>query len=214
MVDRDQRTKGHVAHPTRMHEPSLLLTDLYEFSMLEAYAAHGMAETAVFEVFVRKLPAGRGFLMAAGLAQVVDFLETMRLTSDELGWLGAPGMFSPAFVEGLADLYFTGDVDAMPEGTPFFPDEPVLRVVAPLRQAQLVETRLINLAHFQTIIASKAARMVLAVPGKLALCAAPLRLAQRAAIGSKPGGIELDQCFCAPGRMVLSLSRGGTKLCL
>jgi len=107
MVDRDQRTKGHVAHPTRMHEPSLLLTDLYEFSMLEAYAAHGMAETAVLEVFVRKLPAGRGFLMAAGLAQVVDFLETMRFSSHELGWLGASGMFSPAFVEGLADLYFT-----------------------------------------------------------------------------------------------------------
>ena len=166
MVDRDQGTKGHVAHPARMREPSLLLTDLYELSMLEAYAAHGMAETAVFELFVRKLPAGRGFLMAAGLELVVDFLETMRFTPDELAWLGASGMFSPAFIEGLADLRFTGDVDAMPEGTPFFPDEPVLRIVAPLPQAQLVETRLINLIHFQTIIASKAARMVLAAPGK------------------------------------------------
>ena len=92
MVDRDQGTKGHVAHPARMHEPSLLLTDLDELSMLEAYAGHGMAETAVFELFVRKLPAGRGFLMAAGLEQVVDFLETMRFTPDELGWLGASGM--------------------------------------------------------------------------------------------------------------------------
>ena len=153
-------------HPARMHEPGLLLTDLYELSMLEAYAAHGMAETAVFELFVRKLPPRRGFLMAAGLEQVVDFLETMRFTPDELAWLGASGMFSPAFIEGLADLRFTGDVDAMPEGTPFFPDEPVLRVVAQLPQAQLVETRLINLMHFQTIIASKAARMVLAAPGK------------------------------------------------
>ncbi len=149
-----------------MLEQSLLLTDLYELSMLEAYAAHGMAETAVFELFVRKLPPERGFLMAAGLEQAVQFLEAMRFTPDELAWLQASCMFSPAFLDGLKDLRFTGDVDAMPEGTVFFPDEPVLRVTAPLPQAQLVETRLINLVHFQTVIASKAARMVLAAPGK------------------------------------------------
>jgi nicotinate phosphoribosyltransferase len=149
-----------------MSEQSLLLTDLYELSMLEAYAAHGMAETAVFELFVRKLPPERGFLMAAGLEQVVEFLETMRFTADELAWLRASGMFSSGFVDGLAELRFTGDVDAIPEGTVFFPDEPVLRVTASLPQAQLVETRIMNLVHFQTIIASKAARMVLAAPGK------------------------------------------------
>ena len=149
-----------------MSGQSLLLTDLYELSMLEAYAAHGMIETAVFELFVRKLPAGRGFLMAAGLEQAVAFLEAMRFTPDELAWLRASGMFSPAFVDSLAGLRFTGDVDAMPEGTVFFPNEPVLRVTAPLPQAQLVETRLINLVHFQTIIASKAARIVLAAPGR------------------------------------------------
>ena len=149
-----------------MTEQSLLLTDLYELSMLEAYAAHGMAETAVFELFVRKLPPERGFLMAAGLEQVVEFLETMHFTADELAWLRASGAFTSGFVDSLAALRFTGDVDAMPEGTVFFPDEPVLRVTAPLPEAQLVETRLINLVHFQTVIASKAARMVLAAPGK------------------------------------------------
>jgi nicotinate phosphoribosyltransferase len=149
-----------------MTEQSLLLTDLYELSMLEAYAAHGMAETAVFELFVRKLPPQRGFLMAAGLEQVVEFLETMRFTADELTWLRALGLFSSGFADSLEELRFTGDVDAMPEGTIFFPDEPVLRVTAPLPEAQLVETRLINLVHFQTVIASKAARMVLAAPGK------------------------------------------------
>ena len=149
-----------------MTEQSLLLTDLYELSMLEAYAAHGMAETAVFELFVRKLPPQRGFLMAAGLEQVVEFLETMRFTADELTWLRASGLFSSGFADSLEELRFTGDVDAMPEGTIFFPDEPVLRVTAPLPEAQLVEARLINLVHFQTIIASKAARMVLAAPGK------------------------------------------------
>lgn len=149
-----------------MSEQSLLLTDLYELSMLEAYAAHGMTGTAVFELFVRKLPPGRGFLMAAGLEQAVQFLETMQFTLDELTWLRASGMFSDRFLDGLQDLRFTGDVDAMAEGTVFFPDEPVLRVTAPLPEAQLVETRLINLLHFQTVIASKAARMVLAAPGK------------------------------------------------
>jgi len=149
-----------------MIEQSLLLIDLYELSMLEAYRAHGMVETAVFELFVRKLPAERGFLVAAGLEQVVEFLETMRFTPEELAWLRALGTLTAEFVDSLAALRFTGDMDAMPEGTVFFPDEPVLQVTAPLPEAQLVETRLINLVHFQTIIASKAARMVLAAPGK------------------------------------------------
>jgi nicotinate phosphoribosyltransferase len=149
-----------------MLEQSLLLTDLYQLSMLEVYAAHGMAETACFELFVRKLPSRRGFLMAAGLAQVVDFLETMRFTTDELAWLRASGSFAASFLDELSALRFTGDVDAMAEGTVFFPDEPVLRVTAPLPQAQIIETRLLNLIHFQTLIASKAARMVLAAPGR------------------------------------------------
>src|SRR3974390_246095 len=102
-----------------MSEPGLLLTDLYELSMLEAYAAHGMTETAVFELFVRKLPPGRGFLMAAGLEQAVQFLETMQFTPDELAWLRASGMFADRFLDGLQALRFTGDVDAMPEGTVF-----------------------------------------------------------------------------------------------
>ena len=149
-----------------MLECSPLLTDLYELSMLEAYAADGMAETAVFELFFRKLPPQRGFLMAAGLEQAVAFLEAVHFSADDLQWLREVGLFAPGFVDLLADFRFSGDVDAMPEGTVFFPDEPVLRVTAPLPQAQLVETRLINLVHFQTVIASKAARMVLAAPGR------------------------------------------------
>jgi nicotinate phosphoribosyltransferase len=149
-----------------MLDHSLLLTDLYQLSMLEAYSAHGMTETAVFEFFVRKLPPTRGFLLAAGLEQLVLFLENMRYSAQEIDWLRASGLFSSGFVDGLAELRFTGDLDAMPEGTVFFPDEPVLRVTGPLPQAQLVETRLINLIHFQTVIASTAARMVLAAPGK------------------------------------------------
>jgi len=144
----------------------LLLTDLYQLAMLQAYRQHGLADTAVFEFFVRKLPPQRGFLMACGLEQAVSFLETARFSDHDRDALHGLGRFPRSFVDSLAEFQFTGDVDALAEGTIFFPDEPVLRVAAPLPQAQLVETRLVNLLHFQTVIASKAARMVLAAPGK------------------------------------------------
>ena len=146
---------------------SLLLTDLYQLNMMQAYEENGLTDTAVFELFVRKLPKRRGFLMAAGLEQVVDFLENLRFTAEDIAYLERSARFAPAFLARLAEFRFTGDVDALPEGTVFFPDEPIIRVIAPLPQAQLVETRIINLLHFQTLIASKAARMVLAAPGKL-----------------------------------------------
>jgi nicotinate phosphoribosyltransferase len=143
-----------------------LLTDLYQLTMLQAYYEHGLTDTAVFEFFVRKLPKDRGFLMAAGLEQVLDYLEGLRFTPPELDWMRSCGRFSQEFVDRMADFHFTGDVHAMPEGTVFFPDEPILRVTAPLPEAQLVETRVINLLHFQSVIASKACRMVLAAPDK------------------------------------------------
>lgn len=145
---------------------SLLLTDLYQLTMLQSYLEHGMTETAVFEFFVRRLPDRRGFLVAAGLAQAVEFLEQARFAQAELDWLAGSRHFPQAFVDRLADLRFTGDVHAPPEGTVIFADEPIIRVTALLPQAQLMETRLINILHFQTLIASKAARMALAAPGK------------------------------------------------
>jgi nicotinate phosphoribosyltransferase len=146
---------------------SVLLTDLYQFTMLQGYHDSGMAETAVFEFFVRRLRPGRGFLLAAGLEQSVAFLEQLRFTSAELEWLASTRRFSPALLATLETLHFSGDVHAMPEGTVFFTNEPILRVTAPIAEAQLVETRLINLLHLQTLIASKAARAVLMAPGKL-----------------------------------------------
>jgi nicotinate phosphoribosyltransferase len=148
-------------------EPSALLTDLYQLTMLDSYVRRGMRETAVFELFVRKLPPGRGFLVAAGLEQVLAYLEELRFTADDLAWMAGSGRFQPDFLDWLAGIRFTGDVDAMPEGTVFFPDEPVVRVTAPLPEAQLVETRLVNLIHFQTLVASKAARCVLVAPDRL-----------------------------------------------
>jgi nicotinate phosphoribosyltransferase len=145
----------------------MLLTDLYQLTMLRAYHEEGMDATAVFEFFVRKLPPRRNFLVAAGLEQALEFLENVAFDDGEICWLREKFRFPEPFLAHLRALRFTGDVHAMPEGTIFFPHEPILRVTAPLPQAQLVETRLINLLQLQIAVASKAARMVLAAPGKL-----------------------------------------------
>ncbi len=148
-------------------DAGVLLTDLYELTMLQAYFDEGLNGTASFELFMRALPRGRNFLLAAGLDQVVDYLAGLRFSPGELDWLRGTGRYSPPFIESLAGLRFTGDVDAMPEGTAFFADEPILRVTAPLREAQLVESRVMNLLHYETLVASKAARCALAAPGRL-----------------------------------------------
>jgi nicotinate phosphoribosyltransferase len=145
---------------------SPLLTDLYQLTMLQTYYRSRMEKTAVFELFVRKLPANRNFMMAAGLEQALDFLEQARFGPEELDWVARSGLFTAELVKHLERWRFTGDVHAMPEGSVFFPDEPILRVTAPMPEAQLVESRLINLIHFESVVASKAARSVLVAPGK------------------------------------------------
>jgi nicotinate phosphoribosyltransferase len=141
---------------------SVLLTDLYQLTMLQAYWQHRMDGIAVFELFVRQLPAQRAFLVAAGLEQAVQFVQQARFDANELDWIATSGRFAPGFAGWLSELRFTGDIWAMPEGTVFFADEPILRVTAPIAQAQWLESRLLNLVHFETVVASKAARAVLA----------------------------------------------------
>ena len=161
---------------------TVLLTDLYQLTMVQAYVEQGMMDSAVFEFFVRRLPAQRSFLMAAGLEQVLDFLEQLRVRPAELKWLEQTGRFSRSCLDYLENLRFSGDVHAMQEGTVFFPNEPILRVTAPLPQAQLVETRIMNLLNFQTLIASKAARSVL-IAGRKPLIDFGLRRAHGAEAG-------------------------------
>ena len=146
---------------------SPLTTDLYQLTMLAGYHAQGMEDEAVFEFFVRDLPPGRNFYLAAGLEQLLDYLEHLRFGEAELAWARESGRFGDDFIDYLASLRFTGQVHALPEGTVCFPDEPLVRITAPLPQAQLIESRLINLLHFQTLIASKAVRCVLAARGRL-----------------------------------------------
>jgi nicotinate phosphoribosyltransferase len=135
--------------------------------MIQAYLDRGEDKEAVFEFFVRRLPARRNFLVAAGLEDALAYLETLRFSAHEIDWLKSTGRFRSNLLDYLTGLRFTGDVHAIPEGTICFPHEPLVRITAPLPIAQLVETRLINILHFQTMIASKAARMVLAAPGKI-----------------------------------------------
>jgi nicotinate phosphoribosyltransferase len=146
---------------------SPLLTDLYELNMVQAYLDRREMGEAVFEFFVRRLPERRGFLLAAGLADALDYLENLRFSEADIAWLKSTGRFRDNLIEYFANFRFDGDVHAIPEGTACFPYEPLLRVTAPLPQAQLIETRIINILHFQTLVASKAARMVLAAPGKV-----------------------------------------------
>lgn len=150
-----------------MHIEEALLTDLYQLTMLDAYRQREQFGPAVFELFFRRLPPNRGYMMAAGLEQALEYLENFRFADDELEWLAASGHFDASFVGWLAGLRFRGDVHALPEGTACFPDEPLLRVEASLPEAQIVESRLLNILHYQTVIATKAARVVSAAGGRL-----------------------------------------------
>ena len=143
-----------------------LLTDLYQLTMAACYFDQGMNEEATFSLFIRKYPKNRGYFVAAGLSEALEYLATLRFTEDDLAYLASTGMFRTAFLDYLKTLRFTGEVYALPEGSIFFKDEPILEVSAPIIEAQLVETFIINAVNLQTLIASKAARSVLAAQGR------------------------------------------------
>lgn len=146
-----------------------LLTDLYQFAMVDAYLDEGLQDEAVFSLFVRRLPARRNFLLACGLEEVLRYLETVRFSAAELDYLASLGRFSNQLLEFLERFRFSGDVCAVPEGTPVFAEEPILEIVAPLPEAQLIETYLLNQIHLQTLAASKAVRVAHAAAGRLVL---------------------------------------------
>src|ERR1700688_3526722 len=146
-----------------------LLTDLYELTMAAGYLETGFDARATFELFVRSLPPRRNYLVAAGLDQALDYLENVRFSDEEISYLKTLPVFSGIgsdFFGYLSRFRFSGDVWALPEGTIFFPGEPVLRVTAPIIEAQLVETFLLATINFQTMIASKAARVTQGAAGK------------------------------------------------
>jgi len=146
-----------------------LLTDLYELTMAAGYVQNRFEALATFELFVRHLPNRRNYLVAAGLEQALDFLENVRFSSEDVAYLRALPSFRSvhsSFFDYLSRFQFAGDVWALPEGTIFFPGEPLLRVTAPIAEAQLVETGLLSILHFQTLIASKASRVTASAAGR------------------------------------------------
>jgi nicotinate phosphoribosyltransferase len=143
-----------------------LFTDLYELTMLQAYFAAGHNEEATFSLFVRRLPAGRNYLLACGLDDVLTYLETLSFSGEAIAFLRSLGQFSDGFLDRLKDFRFSGSVDAVAEGTPVFANEPILEVTAPIAEAQIAETFVMNQVHLQTILATKASRVVEAAAGR------------------------------------------------
>ena len=168
----DLRTGGRVhARVPDPNDPGLLtpgqtslLTDQYELAMASSYLGRGMNEPAVFELFVRHLPPRRRWLLAAGLGPALAMVHAMQFGEEELAYARTLG-FGRGFLRYLRQFRFSGDVDAMPEGTIAFAGEPLVRVTAPRVEAQLLETLLLNQINFQTMVATKAARIALAAGG-------------------------------------------------
>ena len=143
-----------------------LFTDLYELTMAQAYLSQGMHQPATFSLTVRSYPPNRGYLVSAGLDDVLDYLSLLHFDHEAVRYLRSTGLFSEDFLEYLGGVRFTGSVRAIPEGRLFFADEPLLEITAPIIEAQLVETYVINQMNLQTALATKAARCVWSASGK------------------------------------------------
>src|SRR5256714_2474819 len=160
------RTAGRDSSPIHSRPVNALLTDLYELNMVASYLRRGMTGLATFSLFVRGLPKQRGFLVAAGIAGCLDYLQDLRVDEDEIRYLGDELQFPQRDLEAFRQFRFTGDVWGVPEGRVVFAGEPLLEVTAPLPEAQLIETYVLNRITFETTIASKAARCVIAAAGR------------------------------------------------
>lgn len=144
-----------------------MLTDFYQLTMMQGYIRnHCQDKEAVFDVFFRQLPHSSGYALVAGLAQIIDYVKNLKFSAEDIAYLKRQNIFDEAFLQALADFHFTGDIDAIPEGTVVFPYEPLIRVKARIFEAQLLETALLNLINFETLIATKASRVAVAASGQ------------------------------------------------
>lgn len=142
-----------------------LLTDLYELTMMQGYFKNPTNQTVIFDMFYRTNPCGGSFAIAAGLEQMIEYIENLRFTEDDIIYLRSLHIFDEDFLEYLSSFHFTGDIYAIPEGTVVFPREPMVKVIAPIMEAQLVETAILNIINHQSLIATKAARVCYAAKG-------------------------------------------------
>ncbi len=142
-----------------------LMTDLYELTMMQGYFHENTREVVIFDMFYRQNPCGSGYAIMAGLEQLMDYIQQLHFTYEDIDYLRSLGIFSEDFLEYLRGFHFSGDLYAIPEGTVVFPYEPLVKVVAPIMEAQLIETALLNLINHQSLIATKASRVVWAAQG-------------------------------------------------
>ena len=142
-----------------------LLTDLYELTMMQGYFKSNNPKKVIFDVFFRKNPFQGGYAIMCGLAQLIEYVENLHFTEDDISYLKSTNLFDDAFLESLQSFKFTGDIDAIPEGSVIFPNEPIIKIKAPIDQAQLMESALLNIINHQSLIATKAARVVSAARG-------------------------------------------------
>ena len=142
-----------------------LLTDLYELTMMQGYYEKGQNENVIFDVFFRQNPCNNGYSVCAGLDQVIDYIKNLHFTYDDVDYLRGLGIFKEDFLHYLSGFHFSGDIYAIPEGTVVFPKEPLLKVVAPIMEAQLVETAILNIINHQSLVATKTSRIVFAANG-------------------------------------------------
>ena len=142
-----------------------LLTDLYELTMMQGYFKTGLNDTVVFDMFYRKNPSNGGYAIACGLEQVIDYIKNLKFTYEDIDYLRNLGMFDEDFLTYLSSFHFSGDIYAIPEGTVVFPKEPLVKVIAPVMEAQLVETAILNIVNHQSLIATKASRVAFAAKG-------------------------------------------------
>ena len=135
-----------------------LLTDFYELTMMQGYYEEKQNETVIFDVFFRQNPCGNGYSVCAGLEQVIDYVKNLNFTYEDVDYLRSLHIFSEDFLHYLSGFHFSGDIYAIPEGTVVFPKEPLLKVIAPIMEAQLVETAMLNIINHQSLIATKTSR--------------------------------------------------------
>lgn len=147
------------------YEKLTLLTDLYELTMMQGYYKENRNDIVVFDAFYRKNPSGNGYAITAGLEQIIEYIKNLSFSYDDIDYLRGLDIFSEDFLAYLAGFHFTGDIYAIPEGSVVFPHEPLIKVIAPIMEAQLVETAILNILNHQSLIATKAARVCYAAKG-------------------------------------------------
>ncbi len=195
-------------------ETYALLCDFYELTMSNGYFINGFSDKiAYFDVFFRKVPDGGGFAIAAGLEQVIEYIENLRFSKDDIKYLKDLNMFSDSFLEYLSNFRFTGDIYAVPEGTPVFPNEPIITVKAPVIEAQIIETFILLSINHQSLIATKANRIVRAARGRIVLEFGSRRAqgADGAVLGARAAYIAgCEGTACAMTDKLYGVPAGGT----